>query len=169
MQTEHLPIAALHAPPLNVRLHPAEQIAEFARSIEMFGQIRPVVIDDDNTVLAGNGLVEALKSLGRTEAAVFRVSGLSEAEKSKLMLSDNRLFQLGFDDNEAIMDFIRSLDGDTDIPGFDPASLDFGPITVPEMKVDAPTGPPTGRERQQQQQQADQALSCPHCGHRITR
>lgn len=39
-------LTELHRPERNVRIHSDKQIAEFKRSIEMFGQIRPIVIDE---------------------------------------------------------------------------------------------------------------------------
>jgi ParB-like chromosome segregation protein Spo0J len=109
----------LKAPERNIRLHTDKQIREFRRSIEMFGQIRPVVIDENGVVLAGNGLVETLRSMGRTEADCYVVKGLTESEKKKLMLADNRIFDLGVDDLEAFDAFILELKDDLDIPGFD--------------------------------------------------
>jgi hypothetical protein len=119
METETVLLSALRKPARNTRTHPPKQIAELVRAIEMFGQTRPVVIDEDNTVLAGNGLVAALKKLGRKETPAYRVTGLTPVQKHKLMLSDNRVYELGFDDHVGIMELIQSLDGDFEIPGFD--------------------------------------------------
>jgi hypothetical protein len=119
MQPETVKLTSLHAPPRNVRKHPPKQIDELARAIEMFGQTRPVVVDEGGMILAGNGLVLALRKLGRKEAAVYRLEGLSQAQKSKLILSDNRIYELGFDDHTGIMEILNSLGGDFEIPGFD--------------------------------------------------
>lgn len=112
-------LSELKRPEKNIRLHTDKQLAEFRRSIEMFGQIRPIVVDEANVMLAGNGLYEALLSMGRTEADCYVVTGLSEAQKKKLMLADNRIFDLGVDDMAAFDSFISELRGDLDIPGYD--------------------------------------------------
>jgi DNA modification methylase len=109
----------LRRPKRNVRMHTDSQIAEFKRSVEMFGQIRPIVVDEEHTILAGNGLYDTLLALGRDEADCFVVAGLSDNEKKKLMLADNRIFSLGSDDMDAIDDIINDLKDDLDIPGFD--------------------------------------------------
>ena len=96
------PLTELRRPDRNVRMHTDKQLKEFRRSVEMFGQIRPIVVDEDGVILAGNGLYETLLSLGRTEADCYVVSGLTEAEKKKLMLADNRVFDLGVDDLAAL-------------------------------------------------------------------
>ena len=112
-------LAELQKPEKNVRIHSDKQIAEFARSVEMFGQIRPIVVDENNIILAGNGLYAALCRLGREEADCYVVTGLTEIEKKKLMLADNRIFNLGVDDLQAFDEIILELGNDFDIPGYD--------------------------------------------------
>ena len=96
----------------------------------MFGQIRPIVIDEDNVILAGNGLFMALEALGRTEADCYVAAGLTEAGKKKLMLADNRIFNLGVDDLQAFEEIILELDHDFDIPGYDADLLETLVIDV---------------------------------------
>lgn len=112
-------LSELKRPERNVRMHTDKQLVEFRRSVEMFGQIRPIVVDEDGVILAGNGLYETLLSMGRTEADCYVVEGLTENEKKKLMLADNRIFDLGVDDMKAFDEFIAELGDDLDVPGFD--------------------------------------------------
>lgn len=112
-------IAELKRPERNVRIHNSKQLHEFQRSIKMFGQIRPLVIDENGVILAGNGLYEALLSLDYAQVDCYIVNGLSEAHKKKLMLADNRIYDLGLDDIDTLDAFIRELGDDFDIPGFD--------------------------------------------------
>ena len=119
MKTVMIPIGELKRPERNVRMHTDKQLKEFRRSVEMFGQIRPIVVDENYVMLAGNGLYETLVSMGRTEAACYIVKGLSEKEKKKLMLADNRIFDLGVDDMSAFDALIAELGDDLDVPGFD--------------------------------------------------
>ena len=109
----------LKRPEKNVRLHSDKQIKEFQRSIEMFGQIRPIVIDENNVILAGNGLYETLLTMERKEADCYVVLGLDEKQKKKLMLADNRIYSLGVDDLTVLDEFINELKDDLDVPGFD--------------------------------------------------
>lgn len=119
MRTVTKLLSELKRPEKNVRMHTDKQLTEFRRSVEMFGQIRPIVIDENNVMLAGNGLYETLLSMGRTEADCYVVEGLTENEKKKLMLADNRIFDLGVDDMKAFDEFIAELGDDLDVPGFD--------------------------------------------------
>ncbi len=119
MRTVKKLLSELKRPEKNVRMHTDKQLKEFRRSVEMFGQIRPIVVDENNVMLAGNGLYETLLSMGRTEADCYVVEGLTENEKKKLMLADNRIFDLGVDDMKAFDEFIAELGDDLDVPGFD--------------------------------------------------
>lgn len=112
-------LSELRRPERNVRMHTDKQLKEFRRSVEMFGQIRPIVVDEDGVILAGNGLYETLLSMGRAEADCYVVTGLTEAQKKKLMLADNRVFDLGVDDLSALDAFVLELKDDLDIPGYE--------------------------------------------------
>lgn len=112
-------IDEIKSPERNVRIHSKKQIEEFKRSVEMFGQIRPIVIDDNNTILCGNGLYETLRQLDYRTVDVYKIEGLSENQKKKLMLADNKIYSLGIDDIDVFDQFIEELSGDLDIPGYD--------------------------------------------------
>mgnify|MGYP002626919214 CR=1 FL=1 len=119
METVTKNLNELKRPDKNVRLHGDRQIREYIRSIEMFGQLRPMVVDEHNVVLAGNGLLTALQQMGRTTADCYVVTGLSEKQKKKLMLADNKIFELGVNDTNVFDELLRELDGDIDVPGYD--------------------------------------------------
>ena len=44
-------------PERNIRIHTEKQLQEFERSVKMFGQIRPIVIDENNTILVRKWIV----------------------------------------------------------------------------------------------------------------
>ena len=46
----------LHKPAHNIRRHSEKQLTEYIRSIEMFGQVKPLVVAEDGEIIAGNGL-----------------------------------------------------------------------------------------------------------------
>jgi ParB-like chromosome segregation protein Spo0J len=119
MNVTKIKLTALRRPERNVRMHTEKQLKEFERSVNMFGQIRPIVVDDELTILAGNGLYEALIRMGWDEADILQVSGLTENQKKKLMLADNKIYGLGVDDHTTLDAFLAELQGDLDIPGYD--------------------------------------------------
>lgn len=118
-----MPLSELKKPEKNVRIHTDKQLKEFERSIRMFGQIRPLVVDETNTILAGVGCFETLCRMGAAEASVYRVTNLTENQKKKLMIADNKIYGLGIDNLEAFDAFLKELSSDLDIPGYDESIL----------------------------------------------
>lgn len=116
-------LSELVQPEKNIRLHTEQQLKEFERSVKMFGQIRPLVVDEKNCILAGNGLYETFIRMGVEEAKVYKFDDLTENQKKKLMVADNRIYALGVDNLEAMNDILSELTGDLDIPGFDEEML----------------------------------------------
>ena len=123
MNTVKMNISDLKHPDKNPRKHSAKQIEEMKRSIEMFGQVRPAVVDENNVILCGNGMVRAMREMGKETVDVLKYNNLTEAQKKKLMIADNQIGNLGTDDMSVLEEFIRELDGDLDVPGYDEATL----------------------------------------------
>ena len=118
-ERKEVSLSVLKTPELNTRIHPEKQINEIRRSLKKWGQYKNIVIDDQNLVLAGNGLVEAMKAEGFKKAWAVILYDLTENEKTKLMMADNKTAGLGIDNLTNIEQLINELDGDFDIPGFD--------------------------------------------------
>lgn len=112
-------LSELRRPEKNIRIHTDKQLQEFERSVRMFGQMRPIVIDEENTILAGNGLYETLIRMGWKEAECYQYTDLSQNQKKKLMIADNKIFSLGIENLDTLNTFLEELQGDLDIPGFD--------------------------------------------------
>lgn len=112
-------LSELHKPEKNVRIHTEQQLREFERSVKMFGQIRPIVIDENNVILAGNGLYDTLLRLEYEEAEVYQYYDLTENQKKKLMIADNKIFSLGIENFDTLNSFLEDLHDDLDIPGYD--------------------------------------------------
>ena|GEM_PF-6946449 len=62
----------------NARTHSKKQIGQIARSIRKFGFTNPILIDEEDRIIAGHGRVEAAKSLGMTRVPVLLLEGMSE-------------------------------------------------------------------------------------------
>ena len=134
MKLIRMKLSELKCPEKNVRIHSEKQVKEFVRSLDAFGQIRPIVVDESNTILAGNGLYAALQAKGETEADVYVMKGLSPNEKKKLMLADNKIYSLGVDDMAVFEEFLKDLGDDLEIPGYDLELLET--ITADMSDVD---------------------------------
>ena len=93
LTVEFIPVAVLHADDKNVREHSERNLDAIKASLAKFGQQKPIVIDEQNVVIAGNGTLVAAKSLGWNEIAVVR-SSLSQTEATAFAIADNRTSEL---------------------------------------------------------------------------
>lgn len=118
-------LSDLHKPSHNIRRHSEKQLTEYIRSIEMFGQVKPLVVAEDGEIIAGNGLYEALLRMGRETCDCYVMVGLTDVQKKKLMMADNKVYELGFTDVDAIEELVKELDGDVDVPGWDADLLEM--------------------------------------------
>lgn len=75
----------------NARTHSEAQVAEIASSIKEFGWTNPILIDDEQGVIAGHGRLMAARKLGLKTVPVIRLTGLDEIKKRAYILADNRI------------------------------------------------------------------------------
>lgn len=75
----------------NSRTHSEAQITQVASSIKEFGFTNPILIDEDNGVIAGHGRLLASKKLNLDEVPCIVLSGLSEAQRKAYVIADNQL------------------------------------------------------------------------------
>jgi len=120
MQVIDLEISNLRPYEKNARRHPQKQIDVLAKNIERFGFTTPVLVSEDNEVIAGHGRLLALKQLGRTEVPCVRMEGLTKEEIKALRLADNQIASMGEWDMGLVIEELRGLDeGMQELTGFD--------------------------------------------------
>ena len=74
--------------------HNNESAKQVAKSIESFGYINPIVVDDEFVILAGNTRFKAIQLLGLSkedEIDVLLVCGLTNEQKRGFVIADNRV------------------------------------------------------------------------------
>ena len=128
MKNELMPVRDLRAYANNARKHSKKQIRQIAKSIEKFGFCNPVLIDDDNQIIAGHGRVEAAKLLQLETVPTCRLSHLSEADKRAYILADNKLASKAGWDKELLaveLQGLLDLDIDLELTGFDTGEIDL--------------------------------------------
>jgi site-specific DNA-methyltransferase (adenine-specific) len=97
---------------LNSREHSDEQVAQIAASIRAFGFTNPVLIDEQNNLIAGHGRVMAARKLGMTEVPAIVVTGMDERKRRALIIADNKLALNASWDMEALLVEVRDLGGE---------------------------------------------------------
>jgi len=101
MKSEQVAIESLSQDPANVREHDQRNIDAIKASLLRFGQQKPIVVDSDGVVIAGNGTLGAAKLLGWEKIAVVRTS-LEGAEAVAYAIADNRSAELATWDETAL-------------------------------------------------------------------
>ena len=112
----------------NARRHSRKQLAQIAASIRRFGFTNPVLIDDEDRILAGHGRVEAAKTLGLAEIPTVRLSQMSEADRRAYILADNKLALNAGWDQEILAGELQALveiGFEVELTGFSLAEVDF--------------------------------------------
>lgn len=122
-----------------------------AESIKQCGYVAPIIIDEENIILAGHTRYKALLKLGWKEADVVIRSGLSEEQKRKYRILDNKTSEFADWDFDKLRMEIEGLDFggfDFDLGALDNMARDFNsasqntvsPVFTPEQVVN--TGSP---------------------------
>lgn len=75
----------------NAKKHPKDQIEKIAESIKEFGFTQPVLIDENNVVVAGHGRILGAKMAGLTEVPTVCLNELTEDQIKAYRLIDNKL------------------------------------------------------------------------------
>jgi hypothetical protein len=124
------PASALKDYPRNARTHSKHQIRQIADSIKAFGFVSPVLISQDNTIIAGHGRVAAAKLLGITRVPTIQLDNLSPDDIRAYVLADNRLAEkAGWDRSILAIEFQHLQTAETDyditITGFEMAEVDL--------------------------------------------
>jgi ParB family chromosome partitioning protein len=141
----------------NSRTHSEEQVAQIAASIKEFGWTNPVLIDEENGIIAGHGRLAAARKLGHTQIPVIELTGLSEAQKRAYVIADNKLALNAGWDAEMLVNELRDLEGiDLTLTGF----------TIDEINALQPVDfdPATEEEQGKLDQLDPKWIACPHCG-----
>jgi len=127
-QITERPISALRPYARNARTHSKKQVKQIAASISRFGFNNPVLISDDNEIIAGHGRVEAARQLGWTTVPTIALSHLSDRERQAYILADNKLALNAGWDREILAIELQALvdvDFDVELTGFSLAEVDL--------------------------------------------
>jgi len=126
-QIEMVSIGQLLPYARNARTHDDAQVAQIAASIKEFGFNNPILIADDQSIVAGHGRLAAARKLGLAEVPVVRLSHLSDTQRKAYILADNRLALNAGWDNDLLKLELQELEiegVDLEMLGFSKEELD---------------------------------------------
>lgn len=127
------PVTALKPYAKNARRHSDKQIEMIARSIREFGFVNPVLIDADDSIVAGHGRFEAALRLGLETVPTVLLNHLSPAQLKAYRIADNRIAELSDWDDDILrleigdlmeLEIAGDLDFDVSITGFETPQID---------------------------------------------
>lgn len=102
-------------------------------SIRQCEYIAPIIVDENNIILAGHTRLKAMQELGKDKAEIMQVSGLTEQQKRKYRLLDNKTNELAMWDFDKLDIELSDLDFEGFDFGFDVVDLD----AIDESDLDA--------------------------------
>jgi ParB-like chromosome segregation protein Spo0J len=146
---EHIGIARLRPCLKNARTHSRKQIRQIADSIKRFGFTNPVLIGDDDEIIAGHGRVEAAKLVRMESVPTVRLSHLDAAQRRAYVIADNKLaLNAGWDNDLLKIELgdLQAFDFDLGLIGFSADEIagltfDRSGLTDPDEAPDAPAIP----------------------------
>lgn len=130
LRLEYLSLAELKPEAQNPRKHPKSQIKALARAIKEFGFTSPVLVDRDNTVIAGHCRLLAAQDLGMVTVPIVRLEHLSPTQIKAYRIADNRLAELADWDTDLLKNELQAIaildvDFDLTLTGFELPKLDI--------------------------------------------
>ncbi len=140
LQIEQRAVADLIPYAANSRTHSPEQVAQIAASIREFSFTNPILIDGENTIIAGHGRLLAARKLGMEDVPVIVLDHLTKAQQRALVIADNQLALNAGWDMEMLENEVRALDDE----GYDLAILgladdDLSRMLAEVSEVELPT------------------------------
>ena len=188
-ETKTVPVASLVEFEGNPQMHPDEQIKILAESIDRYTQYYPIIVDENMRILCGHGKKRALEFKGEKMADVVILRGLTDKEKKKIVLEDNKIQNMSYLDYKLVDDLIHDI-AEVDILGFSTDYLEAiinqnSPTDNEGVDLHAPIVQKTQEEQiaqipqeKQEKQEAEledieagmvkpRTMVCPHCGKEI--
>ena len=140
-------LSDIHTYPNNPRKNDAA-VDAVCESIRQCGYIAPIIVDEDGVILAGHTRYKALKKMGIDSAQIIVRDGLSDDQKRKYRLLDNKTAELSSWD-------IDLLAGEMDGLDFGDLALDWGLDKMEGIDLD---------DYDQEYSGESETVHCPKCG-----
>lgn len=151
----------------NSRTHSPNQIEQIKKSIQQFGFVNPVILDENTEIIAGHGRIEAAIALKLDVIPAIRLIGLSRSQKKALRIADNKLpLNAGWDEESLKLELIdlKAEDFSLDLLGFSADELEF---YLEDVDIDAFFEQDDENPDGDKEEKTKECIKCPHCGELI--
>jgi DNA modification methylase len=125
-------VKTLRRNPKNAHTHSRKQRRKIAASIRKHGFLNPILVDEDNMLLAGHGRLAAAQEEGLTHVPIIRFTHLSAAQKRTYLIADNKIAEQAGWDREMLaielgelIDLLPTEGLDIGITGFETTEIDL--------------------------------------------
>lgn len=145
-----LKLSDIHPYERNPRKITEKAVDDCAESIRQCGYKAKIIVDENNVIIAGHTRLQALQKLGYKECEVQRETDMTEEQKRKYRLLDNKTAENGAWDWELLEWELEDINFDDYDFGFDTGSSD---LNLDDMFTDAP-----------EKEKKAKTVICPHCG-----
>ena len=143
----------------NSRTHSDAQIAQIAASIREFGWTNPILIDGENTIIAGHGRLLAARKLGMEDVPAIILDHLSKAQQRALVIADNQLaLNAGWD-----IGMLKAEIEDLNLEGFNLELLGFDERELANFILEVNFEPGTEDDQGKLDELEPKMVICPHC------
>ena len=130
-------------------------VDDVAESIKQCGYINPIIVDENNVILAGHTRKKGLEKLGKDKIQVLKVTGLTEKQKKKYRILDNKTAEKSEWDFDKLQQELEELDFE---------DYDFGFEEVENIDFDDEV---KEKENSKFNNKEEKYTTCPHCGMRF--
>ncbi|GAA4777193.1 site-specific DNA-methyltransferase [Novosphingobium ginsenosidimutans] len=144
LSVEYLAIGQLREPTRKLRRYSKRHLHGLKASLTEFGMVRPVLVDRDNTIIAGVAIWRAAKELKFKTIPLIRLENLSPEQIRLYRIADNKLQMGEFVAEELRLEFIELTDTsidlkinvDLEVTGFSSKEVDDVTLRVPQVAAD---------------------------------
>jgi ParB-like chromosome segregation protein Spo0J len=129
LNVKYVPVKSLKEYVNNTKLHSVQQLKQIQKSIKQFYFINPILIDENNEIIAGHGRLRAAIELGMEKIPAIQLNHLTDIQKKAYRIADNKLTENGEWNIELLkIEFLEieklDIDFELDITGFKIGEID---------------------------------------------
>jgi len=156
LATLAVPISSVRLDPRNAREHPERNLEAIKKSLEVYGQRKPIVVNKDGIIEAGNGLWQAAKELGWDKIAAVKVEDDADYAKAYSIM-DNKSAELA----EWSLPSLKDILGELDTGAFNMELTGFNTEEIEQLMTQFN---PVGEDSQPRLDEKKK-VKCPECGY----